>query len=147
MGENLAERIHLLDGGSRRLTVRAYKSAWDIGAFIHVAWGGEAILERLTPRPVVWWDPGTWGGGSVWVAAGSPASFGLSFFDFNGATLPQQGTLAPIAISSAGYLKREVFLDFFGFPRPRGPDARTIARVTVTYTVPGEGGSFVLEQT
>src|SRR5262245_43970439 len=142
----MAENVHLLGGGTTRLTVRAYKSWWDLGFYIHVAWGGESILETLVPRRVVWWDPSTWGGGSVFVPSGSAIPFTLTLFGSNGAILPQTGTLAPFTTPSVGYLKHEVFLDFFGFPRPPGVDARTVAKVRVDYIVPG-GGLVFLEQT
>src|SRR5262245_36520417 len=80
----MAERVHLLAGDSRRLTVRAYKTASDIGLYIHVACGGEQILERLVSRPVVWWNPSTWGGGSVWVPTGQQKGFALTLSDVNG---------------------------------------------------------------
>ena len=142
----MAERIHLIDGGATRLTVRAYKIWWDLGFYLYVAWGGESIRETLSPRPVVWWNPATWGGGSVFVTSGVPTPFELILFDFGGATLPQAGTLAPFSTPAVGYLKREVFLMFWGYPRPIAVDARNVAKVAVRYRVPGEG-LITLEQT
>lgn len=42
----MAENVHLLGGGTTRLTVRAYKSWWDLGFYIHVAWGGSRFLKH-----------------------------------------------------------------------------------------------------
>lgn len=132
----MAERVHYLDGGQTRITVKAFKNWVDLGLYLNVSWGGESIREIQRRKSNNWWNPFSWG--YEWVRADPPQSFTVQFFDAGGSELTDR--LGPVTTRETGYLKTEVFLVFWGSPRPiGGVDARDVRRVVVRYDIVGVG--------
>jgi hypothetical protein len=134
----MPSREHTSDDGKVRVKVSTIST--NLGAFIE--WGAEAWREKRYKIESVWWQPWTWNR-YEWRKKGSPPNLEVEFFRAND-TVIEYPSPSLTVVDETGYRKTSLVYFIVGNASSpddgnmMGSDARSVAKVVVTYTWDGD---------
>ncbi len=145
----MASKTHTNSSGTERFKVLVELSHVNLGLFRRDYAGITIFREVFQTTTFNPFDPSTWFGSGKFVRAGNPGTIVNSGAFLDAAGTDISGQLNLTATDSPGHFGRSTLFIFVGSPPPDQlfNDARSVARVQLTYTLPWESAPRTLDQT